>query len=414
VIRQGVNFNMAAVKLLDVFTNPLFYNDDFLEELKAYGDFDIQRATPFKITSKAHFPEKKLNPLLRVAIPQDAKIIADLVKEVYDGTYPYKEMEDEEEVRRMIVSGKTMFVLFLDKQSQVFGSTAFEFDFGAKRCSMRTWVVKKEYHGKFESTKSLMGCCVYVWSLYRDNIYLWYGEVRTAHAKTQYILDLISLKGVGFYPNKDIFYGNVESDILQISYNKKALKELRCRHNPTFIPEVEKSFIYSNGKFGLGPYQVVIPKISLSDVKIRESQERLIKEIHTDKFEYSTIKLSITGSDSYLEFLYTPTVQNIEKTKYKAENIEELFVLIQEFKNCAEELQVRYFEVFVSAYNASHQQIFLDLGLIPRGYVPSWEYNKEYDCFEDRILFNCCEGTIDTTMVVYEENKPLLETLGFV
>ena len=67
----------------------------------------------------------------------------------------------------------------------------------------------------------------------------------------------------------------------------------------------------------------------------------------------------------------------------------------------------------MSAYNTEHQQIFLDLGLFPRGYVPSWEYNKNIDCFEDRILFNSYEGAIDTNIVVYEENKVLLEALSF-
>jgi hypothetical protein len=67
----------------------------------------------------------------------------------------------------------------------------------------------------------------------------------------------------------------------------------------------------------------------------------------------------------------------------------------------------------VSAYNAAHQQVFLDLGLFPRGYVPSWEYNKDFDCFEDQILFNSYEGAIDTNIAVYEENRGLLEALSF-
>ena len=269
---------MTEVKLTEPLSSPLFYNDDFLEELKEYELFDIKKATPFNIGSQNSYKEKKLNPLLKVATPQDAKIITNLVKEVYNGTYPYKEMEDEQEVRKMIESGKTMFILFLDKQSNVIGSTAFEFDIKAKRCLMRTWVVKKEYHGKFESTKSLMGCCIYVWSLYRDKIYLWYSEVRTAHAKAQYVANLISLKGVGFYPNKDIFYGKVESDILQISYNKKALKELRCSYIPTFIPEVENCFLYSDRKFGLGPYLVKVPQITFNSDKLHASQKKLRKE----------------------------------------------------------------------------------------------------------------------------------------
>ena len=115
-----------------------------------------------------------------------------------------------------------------------------------------------------------------------------------------------------------------------------------------------------------------------------------------------------------MKFLYTPTVQNIEKTKYQINNLEELFLLVQEFRNCIDELQVRYAEVFISAYEASHQKIFLDAGLYPRGYVPSWEYNKEKHYFMDSILFNYFKGNINKELKIYDENKSLLRTLGFI
>lgn len=403
---------MAAQKVLSEISNSICYSNDFIKEYGTNNNLNITKGSSFDFALAKNNKKKKLNPILKLAKPKDSKIITDLVKEVYDGSYPYKEMEDEQEVRKMIESGETIFILFMNEKREIIGSTCFVLDFKAKRGNMRTWVVKKEYHRNFESTKSLIGCCLCVWPQYKNQIFMWYGEVRTAHAKTQYILNLCTLKPVGFYPNKDVFYDKIESDILQVSYDKRALHKYRCKKKPIILPSIRDLFFYTDQRYDLGPCTIFDPNIELDQNKLNTLREHLIEEISTDKFGYATIKLSFKGSSSYLEFLYTPMVQNFEKTKYNAKNLEELFVLVQEFKKCAQELDVRYYEVFVSAYRPSHQKVFLDLGLTPRGYVPSWEYNSEKKYFEDRILFNFCNGPIDGKITIYEENKALLDILG--
>ena len=398
---------------MTIIPHPFYYSDDFLKNFQYIRNLNFIKGSKVDFKLRRDNKKKKINPILKIAKPKDAKIITALIKVVYEGTYPYKEMEDEEEVRKMIESGKSIFILFKNKQNETIGTTAFVLDFEAKRGNMRTWVVKKEYQGNFESTKSFIGCCIYVWLLFKKEILLWYGEVRTAHAKTQYILDLCSLKVVGFCPNKDVFYNQVESDILQVSYNKKALREYRCKNTPKILPEVENIFLFLDQRYNLGEYEVFIPKINLDRNKMNKIKKNLSKKIMTEKFGYMNIKLFINNSDSFIKFLYTPTVQNFEKTKFKVNNLEELYVFLQEFKKCAEELNVRYFEVYVSAYNPYYQKIFYDAGLFPRGYVPSWEYNSKKKCFEDRILFNYFKGEIDKNMTLFKENKKLIEYLNF-
>ena len=100
------------------------------------------------------------------------------------------------------------------------------------------------------------------------------------------------------------------------------------------------------------------------------------------------IKFTLEGSSSFFSFLYTPQVQNFEKTKYKVKSVEELFVFGQKFQEYRVKYNVRYLEVFISAYNPVHQKIFYNLGLIPQGYIPSWDYNDKEGVFEDSILFN--------------------------
>lgn len=402
---------MAIQKALPIISHSFSYSNDFLKNFHDVSNINLIKGTRVKFDLRNFDKKKKLNPLLKIAKPTDARVITDLIKEVYNGTYPYKEMEDETEVRKMIESGNSIFVLFKNRENETIGTTTFVLDRNAKKGNMRTWVVKKEYQGRFESTKSLIGCCIYVWLLYRREIFLWYGEVRTAHAKTQYILDLCTLKAVAFYPNKDVFYNKIESDILQVSYNKKALTIYRSKKIPAILPEIENCYLYSKRKFNLGKYFVISPDLNLNLKKIEKIKKKTFRKVITDKFNYTSITFSIENSDSYFSFLYTPLVQNFENTKYKIKNLEELFIFAQEFIETAKELNVRYCEVFVSAYHPFHQKVFLQAGLKPRGYVPSWDYNHKKQKFEDRIAFNYYKGEIDNKLNLTEENKLFLQCI---
>ena len=405
---------MALEKILPIGPNVFNYSNDFLRSFQDLNNLDFEKGSKVDLELKKENKNRKLNPILKVAGVEHAKIITELIKEVYQGTYPYKEMEDESEVRKMIESGKTIFILFKNKEDEIIGSTAFVLDFKAKRGNMRTWVVKKEYHGRFELTRSLIGCCVVIWTLYQEDILLWYGEVRTAHAKTQYILDLCSLKAVAIFPNKDVFYNRVESDILQVSYNKKALTIYRCKKIPKFLPGIEKIFKHSSKLYNLGIYKLVNPELNLDFSKIDKIKEKFSKRVIKDKYGYGSITFSIENSNSYFKFLYTPSVRNFEKAKYKVDNLEELFVFAQEYLSSLEELDARYCELFVSAYEPSHQKVFLELGLTPRGYVPSWKYNKKEGCFEDCIVFNYYKGKIKNDRLnLLKRNKELFQVLGF-
>ncbi|MFW9825145.1 MAG: DUF998 domain-containing protein, partial [Candidatus Thorarchaeota archaeon] len=217
---------------------------------------------------------------------------------------------------------------------------------------------------------------------------------------------------VGFYPNKDVFLGRVESDLMQILYDERALRKYRSKDIPSLIPEIESCFRYSDLRYGLGVYQEENPIIYLNKREVTKIQNQLEKSIVQDKFGYEEITLTLKGSSSYFTFLYTPQVQNFEKTKYKVANLEELYVFIQEFLQCKTELNVRYCEVFLSAYNPDHQQIFYDAGFMPRGYIPSWNYSKSKQCFEDSVLFNLFEGDISKDIQLIEQGQEFLQTIG--
>jgi hypothetical protein len=156
------------------------------------------------------------------------------------------------------------------------------------------------------------------------------------------------------------------------------------------------------------------PRIRLNLKLITELSKFLNVNNKKGKYGYETYKLWFCNSDSYIKFLYTPTVQNIEKISYNVSNVEELFVLVYEFKKIATDLKARYYECFVSAYEPTHQKIFLNAGFVPRGYIPCWKYIKKLDKFEDCIVFNSYEGRIDENIQFIEEGWNLLKSLGTI
>ncbi|MFX0043840.1 MAG: DUF998 domain-containing protein, partial [Candidatus Hodarchaeota archaeon] len=181
---------------------------------------------------------------------------------------------------------------------------------------------------------------------------------------------------------------------------------------PQILSEVQSCFLYSDKRYGLGEVKFVSPCIELQSKSVINLKSKVVKEIKKDKFGYETIQFSIEGTSSFFKFLYTPSVQNFEKTEYQVKNLEELYVFVQEFMKCKKEFNVRYCEVFLSAYHPEHQKIFQEAGFSPRGYIPSWKYNKSLEVFEDYILFNCFSGQISDELQLIQEGWDLFAAIN--
>lgn len=353
--------------------------------------------------------KQKVNPNLRLARPDDAEEIVGIYKELYNGTYPYKEMEDVVEVRRMIQDPSIQWIIYQDPSFNIAGCITFVLDFDNKRGYIRGFMLKKKYQGCIDITKAMIGSMLGMIYNFKERIYNWYVENRTAHAKSQYSMWVCGIAPIGFYPNKDVFLGRVESDLMQILYDERALTQSRSEKIPQILPCVETCYLYSEARYNLGAYKFVSPEISLDYKKTKEIRRKVVKHVSKDKYGYETIRFK--HGDSYFKFLYTPQVQNFEKTEYQVKSLEELYVFTQEFINYRKKLGVRYCEAFISAYEPEHQQIFYEAGLAPRGYIPSWNFNQETEMFEDYILFNFFDGVLNEKIQLINEGNDLLIAL---
>jgi len=401
-------FTENVISLRELFPS---FTHEFLEPFKNVIDTEIGHGMylDFEISEREH--QHKISPILRLARPEDAKEITEIYKELYDGTYPYKEIEDVKEVRRLIEDPNVQWIIYQDPSYTIAGCITFVLDFDNKRGYIRGFMLKKKYQGYIDITKAMIGSMLGMIHKFRNKIYNWYVENRTAHAKSQYSMWVCGIAPIAFYPNKDVFLGKVESDLMQILYDERSLNKLRKQESPKIIPDVESCFQYSNKRYNLGSCSIISPEISLESSKIRIVRKNIQKHISKDKFGYETITLTLKNSDSYFQFLYTPQVQNFEKTKYKVKTLEELQVFVDEFTTCREELGVRYCEVFVSAYKPEHQQIFYNAGLTSKGYIPSWKYSRKKNMFKDHILFSIFDGNISKEMQLINEGQKLLQVL---
>ncbi len=354
----------------------------------------------------------RLDCYLTLASPEDAYDITEIYKDCYNGTYPYKEMENPTEVQKMIFDKDFYWILFRTPRGKTIGCFTYVLNRKQKRGYMRGLLVKKKYQKITNVKKLMIGSMIGMWGTFRNSIYIWYAECRTAHIKSQYLANICGIKPLAFLPNKDIFFNKIESDIFHTIYSEKVLSSLR-KKNPVLIPEINMIYSFIQKQYNLEEAIYLEPLVQYDfdlDRKIYNRKSVKIYE-EIDKFGYHKVIIKILGTDSNINFLYTPTVENIEKIKYNVNNDIALFVLLKELKRYASEKKVRYIECFVSAYKPNHQRIFCDVGFKIRGYIPSWKrvITPSGELFEDHIIFNLEKGKLNPKLQLIPEAQKIVD-----
>ena len=140
------DFSNPIVSLEELFPN---CTQALLKPFKNVMDSELKEQVHFDFEI-AEKKQHKINPILRMARPEDAQEIIGIYKELYDGTYPYKEMEDEAEVRKMIEDPNVQWVIYQDPKYNTAGCITFVLDFTNKRGYIRGFMLKKKFQGHIE------------------------------------------------------------------------------------------------------------------------------------------------------------------------------------------------------------------------------------------------------------------------
>ncbi|MFW9783633.1 MAG: hypothetical protein ACFFFB_15220 [Candidatus Heimdallarchaeota archaeon] len=386
--------------------------DEFLDKYQYISNLDLKHILNLDFELDYYYKSEKVCPIIELAKPEDAKEIVSIFNEIYRGNYPYKQMEDIDSIRRMITHSNYYWFVFKLKSKEIVGCFGADLDLNEKRAFLHGFNIKKQYQKTTDIFKAFIGCIIYLWREYRDKIFLWYGEMRTNEAISQFFTSLIGMKPVAFLPNKDIFFNKIESDVLHIIFNKAVLKQYRFKEKPKIIRQVLNCYSYTNKRYDLDLPHIENPKINLNRKEIELIKSSVSTEIKEDTFGNQEVKFFLKKNSSFFEFFYNIYSKNIENTKYTVHSLEELFVFIEKVKIFIDSMNINYFECYVSAYFPEHQKLFNDAGFKPRGYVPCWKFHESENYFEDQIIFNSFNGSIDENIKLIPEAIDLIQTLN--
>ena len=383
--------------------------DAFLELFKGVLDCStIEKGMTLDFTIDNRRDSPKVSPVLRLAKPDDADDITNICREVYQGTYPYRELMDESAVREMIESPNHHFILFI-VNGLVIGCFRCALDLKKKKGYMGGFMLLEPYQGVIDVVKAIIGSYVWMWSTFPE-ILVWFCENRTAHAASQYITAVCGIHTIAIFPNKDVFFHELESDVMGITYKKCVLSHLRSEKNPQLIEDAIDCFLYTDDLYGLGNFSIVPGDLELDIDKVEQLRKKVKITISQDKHQYRHVSFAILGSNSRFKILHTPHIQNCEKVEYQFSSNEEFFVFLEYFTHYMQENKIRYSELFVSAYDPDLQKIINTFGFHARGYVPCWEYNNNHEKFEDYIIFNWYEGKL-SDLCLLPEGAQLLDMI---
>jgi len=361
--------------------------EDMLNTYPLLREINLESGHNFKDSTK----NGKIIPSLKFATEKDAEEITRIFKEVYKNTYPYEQMENVSEIQSMIRSPNYYWIIFTLKPDIIAGCIGIRLDFENKIGNFFGFAFREEFQNTADITTASLACVVAPMQKFRNQIFIWFAEIRSSFSSIQYIAKLTGLSPVGFLPNKDIFFNQPESEVLFITYNQKILHELRSSQKPQLISQAIFCYFYAFQKYNLG-----LPEISnnynleseLDQNKLENNRKLILRRIERDKFGNELITISIKGTNNF-------------------------FVFLEEIKSIIIEFKLRYFEVFLSAYDSTHQQFFYEAGFKPTGYIPAFKYNKELNLYEDQVLFVYHEEELNKNIHLIRETEEFLKTIKY-
>ena len=381
----------------------------------AYPDLieiDLERGYDFINSGK----NGKKIPSLKFATEEDAEDITQIFKEVYDNSYPYKKMESVSEVLTMIRDPNYYWIVFKVKPDITIGCIGIHLDFSQKIANFFGFAFKKEFRSDVDISTASIACMVAPVYKFRAKILIWYAEIRSSFSSIQHLAKSAGLLPVAFLPNKDIFFNHPESEILFVIYDKNVLMNYRSSKKPELISQTIFSYFYAFKK-----YNLELPKIrnfhnkesEINISKIANKKTQMLKKIERDEFGNELITFSIKGTDSYFQFQYYKNIKIAEKTTFKVSTLEELQIFLKEIRAFILSSKLRYFEIYLSAYNSEHQTLFFNAGFKPTGYIPAFKYNRNRDDFEDQVVFVYHEKELDKQVYLISETEEFLRTIKY-
>ncbi|WP_371806390.1 hypothetical protein [Candidatus Lokiarchaeum ossiferum] len=360
------------------------YIDDFIQNYDLNGNYKSKEGKLHNHSIYIESPSSFANAHDIVAIYQN----------VYNGTYPFKEMLDEDYVFQTFSDSTYFWKIFTSSEpntpSQIIGCFTIVVDEEQKRAYMRGLNIRKDFQGKVKVRNLSYAMIRQFFQEHPNQIYSWYNESRTEHSIVQYLSNHIAAKPYAFFAGKDYFNLEKESDMLMVAYTSDALHKYRqipaaIHHS---LAGLYFRIAYMHHFDTIPPIQS--PKIpQINPCEITSEIEKCMIYIKEDKYGYSHITFTLPETHESMTFLHTHTVNNIEKIHFDYHKFSTMLAFMALLMKYAEEKAIEYIEITIPASDIQLTEYFLQSNYNIAGYVPAWIPSKMHPkMMEDAVIFS--------------------------
>ncbi len=358
----------------------------YCEDIDVFLDLYTPEGMPQESKTESELNVDIFKPSMR----QHAKQIVNIYRLVYKGTYPFKEMLDEEYVFQTFENPAYWWGIFSFKStdgsahnSEIVGCFTIVTDKANQTAYMRGLNILPRYQGRV-GVRALSYALIYRYFQDHPGILRWYTEARTAHPIVQHLADTIGAHGCALLVNKDYFFHRKETDCFMVGYKAEVFE--RYRREPIVLPLFAREFYeFSKHQFELPGNPVFIDLGSEDNVFSLELNQIRI-EITEQSFGYWQVDFNDTESHNVLSCLFTSSVKNIEKVKWSIDDPQRsifLFLALEQFMDAH---QIEYCEVCMPVSEIQLIGYLHQLHWHVAGYIPAWQRNDE-GTFDDCLVF---------------------------
>ncbi|MHA1998539.1 MAG: GNAT family N-acetyltransferase [Promethearchaeota archaeon] len=311
-------------------------------------------------------------PFLRPATGVDAPHLVNIYREVYKGTYSYKEYVDVKYLKKEISHNLRPWYIIQDRLAggEVVGCISGAIDARHGRTYVRGMMLRPSWQG-LGGTSILMGE-VFQDFLAKKNcsIKILWSENRATNVKPQLVAENVGFQPLGILPFKDVFYNKREGPVLMAIYSTKAWEN---RINKiSLIPEVLaiKKAVGRN-----------FPAMKHDEVTVAE--DRIIKKpsssavvdisIFDKKFGYTTYVFTCLKTGESIEIIVNNQCLNAEGLSIHCTSPVTLKALLAMMMGYLDQKGIHYIEGHCRVTNTGFQKAFIGAGFKPFGYLPAWE-----------------------------------------
>lgn len=386
--------------------------DNFLNNNSYYENFNLNEGFYLSEINE----RSEVNPYICFAKEDDVEQIAEIFKSEYQGTYPYKQLENPSAIKQMIENPDFYWIIFKVQKNKVIGCIGIHLELERKHGSIHGFVVKKSYQGIINMSEISRAIIFYMVKKYYKTILVWSCEVLSSNPKVQSICRICKFSPFAFLPKKDYFFHRQESEFIYILYDNEIFFKFRSKKDPRLPinPQLQRCYLTSLKMMGLSPVLkepgIRVPKLDQN--KIDFLKNGIVKWVEYDEYNNKLVRFYFRNSSSYIQFFHNTYVNNAENVEYHIEVPEEFSLFIDLTKKYILENGLEYFEIFVSAYRDIEQAILLKSGFNAFGYLPAFKLNPISNELEDQVVYAFYKGELDITMMrLIEESNSFFQNI---